>query len=92
MPNPSWLVEMENQLTLKFDPFDYFEMLDLDLGFFKNLKLSSLGLQDKLNYHLNLQLTNQMWGLYLTIEFWTSKKLKILQWKNVKYIIKKSII
>jgi len=74
---------MENQLTLNFDPFNYFEMFDLELGFFKNLNLSSLGLQNKLNFHLYLQLTNQMWDLYLTIEFWTSKKLKNLQWKKM---------
>jgi hypothetical protein len=51
---------MENKLTLSFDPFDYFEMFDLELGSSSNLNLSSLGLQDKLNYHLDLQLTNQM--------------------------------
>lgn len=60
LPNPSWLVEMENELALNFDPFDYFEMFDLEFGIFLNLKLSSLGLQDKLSYHLYLQLTNQM--------------------------------
>jgi hypothetical protein len=35
--NPSWLVEMRNQLTLNFESFDYFEMFDLKLGNFQIL-------------------------------------------------------